>query len=486
MSTTNQQALAEAGTYIRAPMLEKGSYVSWSSRCLRFLDYRKEEGVLMRKSIDNGPLVWKNIQNPVDESKEIDQPLSDLSPEDKERDARAIWNRIPGHARRIAGNQGTNAGNGFTQKNAAIAENVQRNPRTTTNIGKTTVQCYNYNEKSHYARDCPKPKVHNSKYFREQMLLATKYELEELNASVIMMARIQPADNDSDVELTYDAEFVSKHTSLDNQIDSGIIFDDPYMVVNGGQVEHDKDAHDQKFGEKLKDHERVVSKMSQSIQTIHMLGTKSNSLFDPNLKTGLEYQNLDRLKKATKAQPKLYNEKLLSNDKVNIDLYDYEETLKEAEERVERSSSVSRLESKSINLNKSVLLNIKSKSTSKEFKKNQSCVSHVSNKSFTSNSNVSKPKANVLNAKVVNAVNDGSNVVCVSCGTDVFTLSHDKCVARYALSVNSRVKRALFTSPLAVKTRVLGATPVVAKTRFNVTTPATTPNKVSSASSVTQ
>ncbi|GKC90994.1 hypothetical protein Tco_1151643, partial [Tanacetum coccineum] len=84
--------------------------------------------------------------------------------------------------------------------------------------------------------------------------------------------------------------------------------------------------------EKLKDHERVVSKMSQSIQIIHMLGTKSNSLFDPNMKTGLEYQNLDRLKKATKAQPKLYNEKLLSNDKVNIDLYDYEETLKEAEE----------------------------------------------------------------------------------------------------------------------------------------------------------
>ncbi|GKB11819.1 retrovirus-related pol polyprotein from transposon TNT 1-94 [Tanacetum coccineum] len=299
MSTTNQQALAEAGTYIRAPMLEKGSYVSWSSRCLRFLDYRKEEGVLMRKSIDNGPLVWKNIQNPVDESKEIDQPLSDLSPEDKERVANSyaspsysgssqpyyathppsvhdydddyqrevqgdaqedklstammllaqtitqyiliptnnhlrtlsntrnqamiqdgrvdIQSKNVGYAGngsrnagRIAGNQGTNAGNGFTQKNAAISENVQRNPRTTTNIRKTTVQCYNCNEKGHYARDCPKPKVYNSKYFREQMLLATKYELEELNASVIMMAHIQPADNDSDVELTYDAEFVSK------------------------------------------------------------------------------------------------------------------------------------------------------------------------------------------------------------------------------------------------------------------------------------
>ncbi|GKD75446.1 hypothetical protein Tco_1333728 [Tanacetum coccineum] len=152
---------------------------------------------------------------------------------------------------------------------------------------------------------------------------------------------------------------------------------------------------------------------------------------------------------------------------------------------VEKSSSVSRPESKSTNLKKNVLLNTKSKSTSKGFKKNQSSVSSVSNKSNTSSLNVSKPKANVLNAKFVNAMNDGSNVVCVSCGKDVFMLSHDKCVARYALSMNSRVKRALFTSPLATKTRVLGATPVVAKTRFNVATPATAPNKVSSASSLT-
>ncbi|GKE60698.1 hypothetical protein Tco_1511065, partial [Tanacetum coccineum] len=172
--------------------------------------------------------------------------------------------------------------------------------------------------------------------------------------------------------------------------------------VNGGHVEHDQDAHDQKFGdfeslihivqieaenqrrnienlekekselrhqiieeksawlklknerkslkqnfkqkedkylddfvtlnEKLKDHDRVVFKMSQSIQTIHMLGTKPNSFFDPNIKTGLGYQNLDHLKKAKEAQPKLYNAKLLNNDKVNINLYDSEETLEEAKE----------------------------------------------------------------------------------------------------------------------------------------------------------
>ncbi|GJZ86457.1 hypothetical protein Tco_0658067 [Tanacetum coccineum] len=74
--------------------------------------------------------------------------------------------------------------------------------------------------------------------------------------------------------------------------------------------------------------------------------------------------------------------------------------------RVESSSSVSRPESKSTNLKKSVFLNTKSKRTTKEFKKHQNSGSFVSNKSDTSNLNVSTPKVNVLNAKVVNVVNN--------------------------------------------------------------------------------
>ncbi|GKB58261.1 hypothetical protein Tco_0914447 [Tanacetum coccineum] len=101
----------------------------------------------------------------------------------------------------------------------------------------------------------------------------------------------------------------------------------------------------------------------------------------------------------------------------------------------------------------------------------QSSVSLVSNKGNTLDSNVLKPKANVLNAKVVNVVNDGSNIVCVSCGKDVFMVSHDKRVARYALPVNSKVKRSLFTSHITAKSSGLRSTLVVAKTRFSVATP---------------
>nr|GEV49341.1 hypothetical protein [Tanacetum cinerariifolium] len=38
------------------------------------------------------------------------------------------------------------------------------------------VQCYNCSEKGHYARNYPKPRVKDSKYFMEQMLLAKQDE----------------------------------------------------------------------------------------------------------------------------------------------------------------------------------------------------------------------------------------------------------------------------------------------------------------------
>ncbi|GJY54949.1 hypothetical protein Tco_0446613 [Tanacetum coccineum] len=159
------------------------------------------------------------------------------------------------------------------------------------------VQCYNCNGKGHYAREFPKPTVRDAKYFREQMLLATKDEagvhldkeendfmldnaygdnmLEELNAATIMMACIQSTDDKSDAKATYDAEFISEvnasqidminglllksdqeqchhgkletiiHTSADDKIDSDIIFDDLYVDNNSGQAEHDTNAHDQ-------------------------------------------------------------------------------------------------------------------------------------------------------------------------------------------------------------------------------------------------
>ncbi|GJY38913.1 hypothetical protein Tco_0425277 [Tanacetum coccineum] len=89
--------------------------------------------------------------------------------------------------------------------------------------------------------------------------------LEELTTAVIMMARIQPVDDNVVTEPYYDAKAVSEvnashkvheqvnhvkrktiiHTSDDDQIDSNIIYDDPLVENNGGTYEHDLNAHDE-------------------------------------------------------------------------------------------------------------------------------------------------------------------------------------------------------------------------------------------------
>ncbi|GKA66894.1 hypothetical protein Tco_0766702 [Tanacetum coccineum] len=231
--------------------------------------------------------------------------------------------------------------------------------------------------------------------------------MEELTDAVMLMARIQPADGNAETVPSYDAKAVSEvnasskvheqmrhekrktiiQTSDDDQIDSNIIFDDPYVENNGGTSDHDSNDHDEyhkiqmlaydvqreaenqkrlnnelkkqkmllqkeletskkafkerenryledicDLEEKLSSHDRIVYKMGQSIQTIHMLGKTPNKVYDPFLKAGLGYKNPERLKKAIAAQPKMYDGEKLHSTKLVIDSPDSEETLEDAEE----------------------------------------------------------------------------------------------------------------------------------------------------------
>nr|GEU87296.1 hypothetical protein [Tanacetum cinerariifolium] len=89
------------------------------------------------------------------------------------KEKRAARNHDP-NAWRQNRNQAFNAGYMNDESN----QMVQRIPRTESNSRKASIQCYNYNEKVHYARDCPKPRVRDAKHFLEQMLLALKDEAE--------------------------------------------------------------------------------------------------------------------------------------------------------------------------------------------------------------------------------------------------------------------------------------------------------------------
>nr|GEX36078.1 ribonuclease H-like domain-containing protein [Tanacetum cinerariifolium] len=45
-------------------MLEKGSYIPWSSRFLRYIDDKKDYGKMLKDSIMNGPYKMKKMTDP--------------------------------------------------------------------------------------------------------------------------------------------------------------------------------------------------------------------------------------------------------------------------------------------------------------------------------------------------------------------------------------------------------------------------------------
>ncbi|GJU81849.1 hypothetical protein Tco_1284214 [Tanacetum coccineum] len=226
--------------------------------------------------------------------------------------------------------QGFNTGNAGDESNQII----QPVPRTESTPEKANVQCYN--EKGHYARECRKPKVRDVKYFREQMLLAAKYSVNKLS-HVKCKNIIQTFDDD--------------------QIDSNIIFDDPYVENNGGTSEHDSNAHDEYHeiqmlaynihGEELEHElrddkdtiERILKEKDKIqsdffkienekllIQNETQLAKKAfkereNRYLEDivDLEEKLSYKNLEGLKKAIAAQPKMYDGERLHSAKLTID-----------------------------------------------------------------------------------------------------------------------------------------------------------------------
>ncbi|GJU82732.1 putative ribonuclease H-like domain-containing protein [Tanacetum coccineum] len=129
---------------------------------------------------------------------------------------------------------------------------------------KENVQCYNCNERGHYACDCQKPRIHDAKYFREQILLAIKDEagsnltneendfmldssygeetVEELTAVAVSEVNASSKAHD---QMHHEKRKTIIQTSDDDQIDSNIIFDDPYLENNGGTSDHDSNDHDE-------------------------------------------------------------------------------------------------------------------------------------------------------------------------------------------------------------------------------------------------
>ncbi|GJX67735.1 retrovirus-related pol polyprotein from transposon TNT 1-94 [Tanacetum coccineum] len=248
------------------------------------------------------------------------------------------------------------------------AGNIQRTLRTTSSGTIANVQCYNCSEKGHYACNCPKPRVQDLKYFVEQILLAKQDEtgvilIDEQNDFLFADAsRMEEIEELSKQEQTYQKQpKIINNTIGDDQIDSNIIFDEPNEDVNSGNVEYDNNVQESYVLEQLarnaykeaekqqiiakkvqqqntveneekyndtvldletraKKNEDVVSKISNSLQGMFMLGPKPMSFYDSNLKNGLGYVNPYTLKKAISQNPKLYDASCFIDSNIHVNI----------------------------------------------------------------------------------------------------------------------------------------------------------------------
>ncbi|GJS92805.1 integrase, catalytic region, zinc finger, CCHC-type containing protein [Tanacetum coccineum] len=225
-----------------------------------------------------------------------------------------------GNANRNSGrqnrNQAFNAGNGNDENNhmsSCSHELSQLRERqmfsVITAMKKATMPVISENEENDFMLD--------NSYGEETM--------QESTIAVMLMARIQPADGNAKTVPSYDAKAVSE-VNASSKVHEQLARKD----FKEREIRYIEDIVDLK--EKLSSHDRIVYKMGQLIQTINMLGKKPNKVYDPFLKAGLGYKNLERLKKAIAAQPKIYDGERLHSAKLTIDSPDLEGTLEDAEE----------------------------------------------------------------------------------------------------------------------------------------------------------
>ncbi|GJR49337.1 hypothetical protein Tco_1399858 [Tanacetum coccineum] len=214
-SKTYQQSLADAGSETRPPMLERGSYIPWASRFRRYLNRKRDNRKWLLKALDEGPYVFKNF---IPEGSTIprlqtaeDLEGDDLLLHDAEIEKYVTQVRL---AKQLTVDSFDDLFDYLQQfeklVNASRAKKLEKSHDPLALVAHTgsssrqTSSYYvthptsmvdyddeyqqddvhnNYEDplvfaigKGHYARNCPKPRFRDSKYFMEQMLLAKQDE----------------------------------------------------------------------------------------------------------------------------------------------------------------------------------------------------------------------------------------------------------------------------------------------------------------------
>nr|GEY64066.1 hypothetical protein [Tanacetum cinerariifolium] len=315
-SNTLHNAIMEAGSKDRPPMLTPGNYIQWKSRINRYID-TKPNHELIHYCLTNPPykLAWADKEVPI--SKGIDNDI--YSTVDACLNACEMWKAIKRRANQDNSPR-INRGTGYKNQRIGIVVGARE---TVGNVR---------NQK----------RVKDAAYHREKMLLYkqeeagiqlnaeqadwrddTDNELEdqELEAHYMYMAQIQEFSPDAaDSGPIFDAEPLEEIDQNDDDNDLSNERELLASLIEKLKCEIDESKNRNKFletsnkilVETLKDKEldkvialenkvkvldNIVHKTSQSVQTMNMLNNKCR----------MNFAKPEFLKKAQRANPRLYD-----------------------------------------------------------------------------------------------------------------------------------------------------------------------------------
>nr|GEU60193.1 copia protein [Tanacetum cinerariifolium] len=433
---------------------------------------------------------------------------------------------------RNSGNAGRNNRRAYVQEEVVEVSNETDNFQTTlrnSSSGNTsTVQCYNCSGKGHYARNCLKPRVWDSKYFMEQMLLAKQDEAgncwtvdyQQINAlykdfvpqkelsaeqkyfpssfihpdknsnatasmpaSMLNVQRCEKQNVDFELKLQHEKEKHKWDSTLQNNNTKSL---DYSWISKMEKLEHENMSLDFQVQSLIEERDNVKAEYQKLFDSIKKTRSQTQKeidqliahVFEKTYAYGAihaEYQNLlfiiselkTILKMSKETSP---NKQSKANSNKNVIAPRMYKVVTSHESQTHNAKSG--LSSTGMNAASSVRRSINRDShdknsilaNSKNLAKKVAVYVRKNKKTDNTYVNVISNKENVIDVDVANA-SKSKNILCVFCMQNVLILCHNKCLANHRLNMHSNARRTLSTKSRTPKSS--DTTYVVLKTRFS-------------------
>ncbi|GKA89923.1 retrovirus-related pol polyprotein from transposon TNT 1-94 [Tanacetum coccineum] len=399
-STTHQQSLADAGYETRLLMLERGPYV--------FKNYTPLDSQTPRLQTED---VLRG-----DDLKHYEAEIEAIVQADRVN----IQNKF-------FGNNGRNTRCSYVQEEIIKGKNVHNDAWNTQRTLRTTSSGSAVNMLLAKQDEAGLTLTNEQNDFL--VVDATRMEeIEELRANICLMARIQPANIDSNEGTSYDSVICISHVEYDNNVQAS------YELEQLARKAYKEAEKQQINANKVKQQNKVLTQQ-------------------------LELYTEKHVNQNTYA----YAEVRVENQDLLMTISELKTKLKNIEKGLKAAPSVRRPLDRDSPFKNSVLSNTKKSSEKVEVSARTNKKTYVASKNVVSNKKI------LTDVDVKNALK-AKDVLSVSCAKNVLIPCHDKYLVKYKLNEHSKVRKALFTTPIIAKSTFEDTTLVVSKTRFSVKT----------------